>query len=253
MSQIIIAANPTETKLIPNHNQYLEVAEFFCNTIQGEGINTGHPAAFLRMQHCTQNCFWCDTTEVWRYGNPYTFEELFRLMDEAGLPEKLHKGQHLVLTGGSPLKQQERLVEFLYQFTKLYDFIPYIEIENECTLEPNDQMINYVDCWNNSPKLANSGNIRILRYQPDILKKLSYLDNSWFKFVVTGMEDWEEIEKDFLQENLIHPEQIILMPEGATRERLEKNREAVIDIAIKNNVRYCAREHVVVWDKATGV
>jgi 7-carboxy-7-deazaguanine synthase len=250
----IIEARPDFKKDIPpGTNDFLEVAEFFCDTIQGEGVNTGVPATFLRMQHCTQNCVWCDTQEVWRYGNPYTFDELFELIEKYGVAGKLMEGQHLVLTGGSPLKQQSRLINFLHKFMEVFDFKPHIEIENECTLMPSKDMIELVDTWNNSPKLENSGNLRILRYQPEILRKLSSLTNSWFKFVISSEKEWKEIEDDFLEPELIAPEQIILMPVGADRKELEQNRESVVDMAIQNNVRYTTREHIVLWDKKTGV
>jgi organic radical activating enzyme len=252
MVKQIIKANPDFKKPIPLEENFLNISEFFYDTIQGEGINIGMPAAFLRVQGCTQSCIWCDTKEVWRFGNPYTFNELFELIDESDLVDKLNGGQHLVLTGGSPLLQERQLTRFIQLFIDQYGFKPYIEIENECTIMPGS-IFPYINCWNNSPKLNNSGNPYNLRYQPDIIKTLSLFPNSYFKFVVTNMEDWKEIFEYFLQNSLIKKSQIILMPQGATREELEKNREFVINLAIKNNVRYCTREHIVVWDKKTGV
>lgn len=249
----IIAANPNFEKPLPEHDNYLEIAEMFANTIQGEGIYTGMPATFLRMQHCTQNCRWCDTTEVWRYGNPYTFNELFDLFEEYELIDLFRKGQHLVLTGGSPIKQQKKLIPFLAAFVQNYGFKPFIEIENECTLLPDPALSYYIDCWNNSPKLENSGNIRVLRFQPKILQYLSQKRNSWFKFVITNEKDWKEIEEDFLIPGNIRKDQIILMPQGETRKELEKNKEKVLHIAIRENVRFSTRMHVDLWDKKTGV
>jgi organic radical activating enzyme len=43
------------------------------------------------------------------------------------------------------------------------------------------------------------------------------------------------------------------MPLGGDREELEQNRETVIEMAIRYNVRYSTREHIVVWDKKTGI
>lgn len=254
MSLEIIKANPTVQLQIPKDtDDYLNIAEFFCDTIQGENF-VGYPAAFLRLQHCTMACSWCDTSSVWHYGNPYTFEKLFDLMDTADLPRKLHDGQHLVLTGGSPLRQQGSLIRFINQFKGEYGFKPYIEIENECTLMPSPKISMLVDLWNNSPKLANSGNPDIIRYQPPILKHLSELPNSWFKFVVTGREsEWKEIEEFFLHPGLIRRDQVVLMPLGAVRNELMHYRERVVDLAIKENVRYTTREHVIIWDRATGV
>lgn len=235
-----------------NNEPFLEVAEFFADTIQGENF-VGYPAAFLRLQHCTQNCVWCDTQEVWRYGNPYTYNELFEMMEGADLIRKFKEGQHLILTGGSPLKQQHQLTGFINAFITKYGFKPYIEVENECSLMPTDKFCSLVDLWNNSPKLANSGSTRYLRYQPTILKKMASLPNSWFKFVVSEEIEWEEIKTDFIDTGLIRKDQIVLMPLGATREELISNRQKVLDIAIRENVRYTTREHVIIWDKKTGV
>ncbi len=249
----IIASNPDFQKPVPADLPYLEIAEFFFDTIQGEGTNLGQPAAFLRVQHCTQNCWWCDTKAVWRAGNPYTFDELWAMMDKTDLVEKLRKGQHLILTGGSPMKQQKGLILFLQAFIKRYDFKPFTEIENECTLMPEAEFSNLIDVWNNSPKLKHSGNPDSLRYRPDIIRHLAGLDNAWFKFVVAQQEDWSEIEASFLQPGLIKREQIILMPLGGTREALHSIRETVVEIAVRETVRYSSREHIELWDKKTGV
>ena len=254
MIKTLISGNPTFKKEYPTDNPYfLEVAEFFMNTVQGEGVNTGCAAAFLRVQRCSMNCIWCDTQEVWRFGNPWTFDELFFLMEESGLMDNFRQGQHLVLTGGSPLKQQKALSLFLNDFYDRYNFLPYLEIENECTIMPNDWMQTHIDCWNNSPKLSNSGNLDIVRYQPGLLQKLSALNNSWFKFVVTNDKDWKEIQTDFLDKGLIKRKQIMLMPQGATREELHANRDKVVQMTIRENVRFSDRFHVELWDKKTGV
>lgn len=249
----IIEAFPKEQRNVPANENHLTIAEFFCDTIQGEGINIGHPAAFLRMQFCTMSCRWCDTKEVWRYGNPYTFDEVFDLMQKFDLVNKLFNGQHLVLTGGSPLLQQTQLIAFIKDFVSRHGFKPYIEIENECTIMPDSELVKLIDCWNNSPKLSNSKNGNIIRYQPKIIKYLSGLQNSWFKFVVSDPADWLEIFYDFIIPEHIKREQVILMPQGADRAELERNRDMVIELAVTNNVRYSTREHIVLWDKKTGV
>ncbi len=230
----------------------LEISEFFYDTIQGENF-VGYPATFLRLQHCTLNCSFCDTQEVWRFGNPYSFEELFKLIEEHSLVERFKRGQHLVLTGGSPLKQQYKLMQFLQQFISKYGFKPYIEIENECTIMPTMDFCSLIDCWNNSPKLEGSGNFERNRYKPDVISALAKLPNSWFKFVISDEREWEEIETKFLNRGLIQYDQIVLMPLGETKQELEHNREMVIDLAIKHNVRYTDRHHITVWDKKTGV
>lgn len=251
MPKTLISSNPSFNKdRIGERNQNLAIAEHFVDTIQGEGINTGVPASFLRLKDCTLDCVWCDTASVWRFGNWYTHEELFQMWEENNVIDLFKNGQHLVLTGGSPLKQQQSLLNLIVKFIEKYGFKPYIELENECVLMPGE-IVKYVDCWNNSPKLNNSGMKRLSRWHPDVLEYMSSLPNSWFKFVVESSLEWEEIEKDFLP--YIKKEQIIIMPEGENQQQLNKTRAIAADLAVKYNVRMTDRLHVTIWDKKTGV
>jgi 7-carboxy-7-deazaguanine synthase len=231
----------------------LQVSEFFFDTIQGEGVSAGQTAAFLRVTGCTLDCKWCDSAEVWREGDRYSFNELCSMMILSGLVTKLQQGQHLILTGGSPLKQQESLVLFINRFTELFNFKPYIEVENECVLMPTPAFEAIVDQWNNSPKLANSGMKERARYRPMVLAHTSQLKNSWFKFVIDVEEDWQEIQQMFIDTNLIQKNQIILMPCGATQEELMRTRTPVAELAIKHGVRFSDRLHVTLWNQKTGV
>jgi organic radical activating enzyme len=257
MVKQIISADAYKTRKVfkKDGENYLNVSEFFYDTIQGEGIYAGHPAAFLRLQGCTLNCIYCDTTEVWNHGSPYSFKELFVLIRNSNILHQLsglNGGQHLVITGGSPLLQQERLCNFIVEFERIM-FHPFIEIENECVVVPFPSLIKYINCWNNSPKLSGSGIPKKQRYRPEIIQRMSTLRNSWFKFVVDCKEDWEEISMDFLEPQLIGREHIVLMPKGATRAELEQNREMVVNMAIQHGVRYSDRLHIQLWDKTVGV
>lgn len=234
---------------------FLEISEIFGNTIQGEGVYTGHPAVFMRLQHCSLNCRWCDTTDVWRFGNKYGLVYLLELFDQSGIVRNLKNGHHLVITGGSPLLQQTTLITFLELFRITFGFLPFVEVENECTIVPDPKFAEMVSCWNNSPKLHNSGNLAIVRYQPAILQQLSSLPNSWFKFVIdpNEAEPMQEILEDYINKGLIRKEQVLLMPLAATRVELLKNTAGTLAIAIKHGVMYSTRMHIEIWDKRTGV
>jgi organic radical activating enzyme len=250
---LINPANRPIAKPLPGSSLYLNVSEFFCDTIQGEGAYIGQPAAFLRLKGCTLQCWWCDTIEVWKKGGCYTFNQLFNLMEQADLPRKLYERQHLVITGGSPLIQQDRLILFFEHFQEIYGFKPFIEVENECVLYPKKGMLDMVNLWNNSPKLANSKILRPARYKPGILQVMGDLANSWFKFVITSNADWIEISHNYINKGLIKPDQVILMPEGSTRKEIEENREMVINLAIEHGVRYSTREQIILYNNQIGV
>lgn len=252
MSKVLIQQKPDFQKKVDNVEK-LKISEMFSDTLQGEGIYSGVPATFMRLQGCTLVCVWCDTLDVWSEGNEYSFEEIFEMWEEIGLIERFKIGQHLVMTGGSPLKQQEQVLQFIKRFIQKYSFKPFIEIENEGVLMPIEELIQYIDCWNNSVKLANSGMKEKARYKPTVIEKLATLPNSWFKFVVDTEEDWQEIVEFFIDPNLIRKDQIIVMPQGQTQEELLETRGLTADLAIKHNLRFCSRLHIDLWNKKTGV
>lgn len=231
-------------------NDKLAISELFVDTLQGESVTAGHPATFIRLQGCTLTCVFCDTLDVWPYGNEYSFNEVLDLLEPHQHKYKNGK-QHIILTGGSPIKQQSQLVRFIEYFEIRFGFRPVIEVENEAVLLPSPSFENLVHTWNNSPKLENSGMKARARVKPQILSHMSGLNNSWFKFVISSWDDWSEIEKDFLP--YIMKEQIILMPEGVTQQELNDKREMVADMAIKHNVRFSDRLHITIWNKRTGV
>ena len=235
-----------------NDSAFLNVAECYYDTIQGENF-TGVPATFLRLQSCTLACVWCDTIEVWRYGEPYAVSELIHLFELHGLIERFKDGQNLIVSGGSPMLQQESVIVLFKRLFKLTSGKIQFQFENECTLMPSKNFWRYNIIWNNSPKLEHSGMSKERRYKPEIIKYLSSLENSWFKFVIQSPLDWREIQEDFLDKKLIKKEQIVLMPLGKTREEVESRREMVVNLATSKNVRFTDRLHITIWDKKTGV
>jgi organic radical activating enzyme len=253
MIKNLIKSGAVKTAPPPEIIDTLKISELFSRTIQGEGVSIGCPATFLRLTNCTLNCRWCDTGEVWKKGGEWSFQELFDLIESEGVVEDLKKGHKFVITGGSPLLQQTKIIKFIETFKRKYGFFPEVEIENECVLMPLPQLIKLVSQWNNSPKLENSGMKKSLRHKPTIISLTSKLKNSWFKFVVKGEDCIEEIKKDFINNNLINPNQVILMPCADSLIELSSLREKVIELAVKEGWRFSDRLHITVWDKKTGV
>ncbi|MFQ6371003.1 7-carboxy-7-deazaguanine synthase QueE [Shewanella sp. YIC-542] len=92
------------------------VNEIF-ETIQGEGVNSGLPAIFIRLQGCPVGCAWCDTRHTWaqlpalevaphqvlqtdgRVGRWawYNASDLLDALKQAGF-----SARHVVITGGEP-------------------------------------------------------------------------------------------------------------------------------------------------------
>lgn len=231
----------------------LNISEFFYGTIQGEGPSLGAPAAFLRLAGCPVDCQFCDTAEVWKNSQRVKISWLIDQIKETGLGKLLISGDEiLVITGGSPLLQQSMLTEFFKVFETIFQQLPWIEVENECSIVAQPDILRYVMVWNNSPKLSNSGVPEERRYNPQAFVSL-YGQNCIFKFVVRDEADWQEIEEKYIKPGYVRKRSIALMPMGATREEYFANRENVVELAVKHGVRYSPREHIAIWDKKTGI
>ena len=235
----------------------LSVCELFVDAVQGEGAYSGCPAIFLRLSGCHLKCSWCDTADVWNKVTRIPVSRLLGMFKDNGLIQRLENGHHLVVTGGSPLLQQDALTEFLMSLHNICARKPFIEVENECCIAvsgKNDALWELVGCWNNSPKLEHSGIPKERRYRPQAIEQMKQAREAWFKFVVNGEEDWPEICADFIDTGLITASQIILMPQGQTREELSpEKKERILDMAVRHNARYGGRLHIDVYDNRKGV
>lgn len=232
-----------------NKENSFQVSEFF-HSIQGEGSTAGHPAWFLRLTGCNLDCEWCDTTEVWKKGKRVLFEQL---PIEHGhnydiFIKCLERGDHLVITGGEPLLQDKSIFHYLVRLPGT----SWIEIETNGTILP-DQCHAYVNQWNVSPKLANSGEPGEKRYKSEVLQWFNHLQNTIFKFVVEKEQDLEEIHRDFIYPRVISKEKIWLMPMASNRSELFTRSEWLAEECRKNGFRFSNRLQVQLWNKVTGV
>lgn len=230
----------------------LFISEFFMDTIQGENF-VGTPSVFLRLGGCHLKCVFCDTEKIWKHSVCVTIESLIRTMVDQGVVERLKKGHHLVITGGSPLLQQEMILLLMRTYFMGWDAREYfIELENECTIPLHPSLEVYFNRINNSPKLANCGQPKSSYYRPDVVRNCD-MGKNWFKFVIQNTADWEEIEELYIKTNLIPREKIVLMPMGCTREEIKSREQMVVALAVKHSVRYSPRLHIDIWDNKTGV
>jgi organic radical activating enzyme len=250
-------------------NQKIAVSEYFYS-LQGEGRTTGIPAIFLRLTGCNLMCggkgvekdgimrdgaTWiCDTIDVWMKGTTVSFPDLVEQLNEAtNFIQRLKTGVHLVITGGEPLLQQERILAFLEYLEKIYQLRPIIEVETNATILPLPALDARVQYWNTSPKLSNSGMFKPQRIDKSILQWFSNNSNTMFKFVVTTKKDFEEIQQELIETGWIDPSKIVLMPGADSIEQLLERNQLVAEICIEHQLRMCTRLHVEIWNKLTGV
>jgi len=261
----------------------LLVSEIF-SSIQGEGINLGTPSVFLRLAVCNLHCWYCDTKYTWLYDGRLlqtVKSDLVRL----GIGEEQFPGDlkvydrrieahemsindtkseiersglnHLVVTGGEPMLQQDLLV-FLFQRLRSQNSggkaSYFIEIETNGSIKPVRELLPLVDQWNVSPKLESSGNSRFSREKGDPLRTFANLSNSFFKFVIatqTFNQDLVEIESLVSRFDLA-PGKIILMAEGTDAVILRDRTQALAQICEKKGYRMTPRLHIMLWGNKRG-
>lgn len=221
-------------------------------TLQGEGVTAGEPAVFLRLHFCNLSCganrgWKCDTWytwdrtrhEYWQEPQNWTLAETVLNIETVWKSKFADKDvKRLVITGGEPLLQQEKIVQ-------LIKLLPnwVVEIETNGTIVPLKDLDNCQ--FNCSPKLDNSGNVKSLRYRPDVLKMINGFSKSQFKFVVVSLDDLGEIEQ-IVRECELLPRKVLVMPEGQTKEEVNKHAEE-ISIKIKEKGWQLTFRNQLIW------
>lgn len=206
----------------------IPVIEIF-ESIQGEGKNQGVLAVFLRLAFCNLRCSFCDSK--YTYENP-EFE--WKKADEVQKIIENYQAQNLVITGGEPLLWQKDLIPLIKRVKKS------VEIETNATIVPVSKFDRYVNQYNVSPKLSNSGE--------EIIKRLNFNSLSWFaknkksifKYVIDKEEDIKEVLEQIRKLN-IEKSKIYLMPCAKTKEEIEKKSEIVINLCKEHGFNYSDR------------
>jgi len=226
----------------------MKVSEIF-ESIQGEGINVGKPSVFLRTALCNLACTWCDTKYTWDWKN-FDYEKEVKEMETEQVREKIiqYDSKNLVITGGEPMMQQKEL-ESLLEVLKSDNY--FVEIETNGTIEPSTKMQEYVNQWNVSPKLANSGNDVKSRENEKCYELFAALPNAFFKYVVANKKDVAETEL-LVEKYQILKDHVLLMPESQTKSQLYQRQPIIKQLSKSSNFGYSTRMHILLWGDQRG-
>lgn len=264
----------------------LNINEIFGPTIQGEGLFTGRPSVFCRLNGCNLRCAFaggsvCDTGYTsWNMEKRQPKETSKVADDIMKIFKQYPNVNQLVITGGEPLLQAKPLLELLQTLHVRKDDIE-VTIETNGSIMPPDEMFYEVSLWSLSPKLRNSEHFegigiskvlqeqhKKLRFnQKALLEYISQANLFQLKFVGSDErveQDVDEFMKDLykgLDENTIEYTKqyiswrgwIMLMPAGQTLEQINESTEKILPICYKRGWNYCDRLHIRLWGDKRGV
>lgn len=237
----------------------LPINELFCS-LQGEGTLAGVPSVFIRTSGCNLRCWFCDSYHT-------SWEPTHAWLDLDTIVTKVkdhNEANHVVVTGGEPLIHDET-VELLNRLSAA---------GYHTTVETNGTIYRDapIDLASISPKLANSTPTADKDPKEDGQWAEQHEDRRidigdlarWvedydfqLKFVITDRDDMPEINRlvNRLREStdaVVRDTDVLLMPEGATRNRLDETRELTAELALEQGYRYTPRLHVDLWGDAPG-
>lgn len=180
-------------------------------TLQGEGVFTGVPAVFIRLQGCPVGCSWCDTKQTWEKEQDKQTtlgdivlktldsdtwamadsDELIQLMKTKGFTAK-----HIVITGGEPC---------------IYDLTPLTEsLEQsgyQCQIETSGTYP--IQCTEKtwvtvSPKVGMRGGLKVLAQAVNRANEV--------KHPVAREKDIEALEAILALRTSVNPPIVALQP-----------------------------------------
>jgi 7-carboxy-7-deazaguanine synthase len=228
----------------------LPINELFYS-LQGEGRLAGVPTAFVRTSGCNLRCWFCDSYHT-SWEPTHATLSVDDIVKEVQSHDDAH---HVVLTGGEPLIHDE--ADILLE--RLADLGYHITVETNGTIHRDAP----IDLASISPKLASStptpekdpkgdgeweDRHEARRIDLNALGSLVDDYDAQLKFVVTGPEDMPEIESLLADvrstaSRHIPDSDVLLMPEGTTRDELDARRNEAADLAMEYGYRYTPRLH----------
>jgi 7-carboxy-7-deazaguanine synthase len=214
-----------------------KVNEIF-QTIQGEGVFTGVPAVFIRLQGCPVGCSWCDTKQTWHSeaaDKTSVGEIILKTSDTpmwcsmsadeliALYQQQRYTAKHIVITGGEPC------IFDLIELTSSFESIGCrCQIETSGTYPVLATQSTWVTV---SPKIAMKGKLAI--------NGSAMIRANEIKHPVATEKDIEQLEQLLEEYTISSSTEIALQPIS----QKERATQLCIDTCIKKNWRLSIQTH----------
>jgi 7-carboxy-7-deazaguanine synthase len=231
----------------------MRVSEVFYS-LQGEGMLVGTPSVFVRLAGCPLRCPWCDTKYAWDF---QAGEEL----DPGQITEQINRWpcRFVVLTGGEPmmgpdLAAREGLADLTH---RLKTTGKHITIETAGVLFIPDLACNLVSI---SPKsvsatvrASTAGSHEPAASDLEAIRQLILAYPYQLKFVIESPQDIDDVQSVLKELGPLEVEQVMLMPQAATKEELQTRSVMVAELCKRTGLRFGQRLHIQLWGQRRGV
>ncbi len=224
-------------------------------SLQGEGFLAGVPSVFVRLAGCPLRCRWCDTKYAWdeKAGQDYTIAKIVDTVLRKESPGQQNQSKFVIVTGGEPMINSD--LPQLVQELKAAD--KHITIETAGIAFIPDLAC---DLMSISPKLSNSNPKdpalatihKDSRLDLAVLGKLIDSYKFQLKFVVDSENDLPEIQETLEKIGNVDSENVMLMPQAATRDELLTKSQMVADMCKRTGFAFCQRLQVLLWNNQRG-
>jgi len=204
----------------------------------------------------------CDSTSQWLWrGVDQDFQYLIDRWKEEGVYKDILKGDiHIIWTGGEPTIKghQEAIFNFFSYWSEqeqeiIFKDTIFNEIETNGTVEIGNNLFNWLNQINCSPKLANSGMTEKQRINPEAIKRIMQHSNYQFKFVISTEDDVKELFRDFVEPFNIPLKNVVCMPGLDDVKDFEERTQFCLEMAKKYRFRGLTRLHIAAWNKTLNV
>jgi 7-carboxy-7-deazaguanine synthase len=262
----------TLTLGVTRGQQPVPVSELFY-TFQGEGVNLGRRALFVRLMGCNLTCGYakaaatadtdpsalmvCDTEYTWngakhdlsegvRHLTPdEIFDELMAL-DPSTCSSSIAPVDLIVVSGGEPLLRRDALTQLASRAAEQHR---QVEIETNATIPPGEELIATGVAFNAGLKLSSSAVPRKLRIKQDAIVEIQASGRARWKFVVCCPDDLTEVAD--LQREFALTE-IWLSPQGTTPAAVVDGMRMAADAALTHGWNLTTREQILIWGAERG-
>ncbi|WP_456396954.1 7-carboxy-7-deazaguanine synthase QueE [Desulfurobacterium sp.] len=222
----------------------MKVYEIF-SSVQGEGVDVGLVASFVRFAGCPLKCRYCDTQEARTGGIEFSQEDIINKLKSFGVP-------YIVLTGGEPLSH-DGISDFLLKLSS-ETWVRKIFVETSGFFYKSDIFIKKVFV-NISPKPPSmAGDFSLQSFKNFIV---NFPDRIQVKFLILSAEDLVWILRIVREcEDYFSKKGIIFQPIDVPEKSYSESVKSVIDLVMREktllsrfNVRVIPQIHKLVGIK----